>query len=60
MFLGSKNEVQGYVNITNKPTACMISGFLRGANEVLAVLRCYAVLSGFYLSTFRDIFTVQF
>jgi hypothetical protein len=50
---------QGYVNIINKPTSCVISGFLRGVNEVLAVLGCYAALIGCYLPTFRNIFTVQ-
>ena len=32
----------------------MISGFYHVANEVFAVLRCYAVLSGSWLLTFRD------
>jgi len=35
---------QSYINIINKPTPCVILGFLRGVNEVLAVLGCYAAL----------------
>ena len=33
---------------------CVISGFRRGVNEVLALLGCYSSLTGTELQTFRD------
>jgi hypothetical protein len=36
------------------PQSCMITGFRRGVNEIFALLECYAVHIGSYITTFRD------
>jgi hypothetical protein len=38
----------------NLPLVCMISGFRRGENQILALLGCYAPYVGIYLPTFRN------
>ena len=42
-----------YKTKTKNPV-CVIFGFCRGVNDVLALLGCYAAMTGSYLPTFRD------
>jgi hypothetical protein len=42
-----------------KAILCVISGFHRRVDEICALLRCYAALSGISVQTFRDNLSIQ-
>ena len=45
--------------VKQKNPVCVIFGFCRGVNDVLALLGCYAAMTGSYLPTFRDSLSVH-
>jgi hypothetical protein len=47
-------EINGHLLTLKLTNLCAISGFLRDVDEICALLRYYAALSGSSVSTFRD------